>query len=48
MALLDSPKIIKKATEIYVEERFSIKKLLPQIKPYKKHKKIRIGYFSGL
>ena len=47
MALLDSPKIIKKATEIYVEERFSIKKLLPQIKPYKKHKKIRIGYFSG-
>ena len=47
MALIDDPKLQKKVTEIYLKDRFPKSDLLPNINIYPKHKKIRIGYFSG-
>ena len=47
MALIDDPKLQRKATEIYANDKFPISNVLPKIEHYPKHKKIRIGYFSA-
>jgi len=46
-ALIDSPELQRKATEIYANDKFPISNALPKIGRYPKHKKIRIGYFSA-
>ncbi|WP_416678939.1 tetratricopeptide repeat protein [Candidatus Pseudothioglobus sp. Uisw_016] len=47
MGLADDPKIQRKASEIYSSKKHPKSYTLKNIKPYPKHKKIRIGYFSG-
>ena len=47
MALIDDAELQEKVSKIYSKDRFPKSDLLPQIKYYPKHKKIRIGYFSG-
>ena len=47
MALLDDPELQHRVSQIYSKDKFPKSDLLPQIKHYPKHKKIRIGYFSG-
>jgi len=47
MALVDDPKLQRKAAEIYATDKFPISNALPKISRYPKHKKIRIGYFSA-
>ena len=47
MAILDSPQYIQKATEIYVNNKYPRSNFFPEISPYLKQKKIRIGYFSA-
>ncbi|MDC1015744.1 tetratricopeptide repeat protein [Candidatus Thioglobus sp.] len=46
-SLADDPNLEIKAHKIYSNDKFPKSDLLPQIKHYPKHKKIRIGYFSG-
>jgi len=47
LALIDDPEIQRKNAEIYAKDRYPQSHVLPKIKPYPKHKKIRIGYFSA-
>ena len=47
LGLIDDPKLQRKATEIYANDKFPISSLLPKIDRYHRHKKIRIGYFSS-
>ena len=47
MGLADDPKIQRKASEIYSLKKHPKSYTLKNIKPYPKHKKIRIGYFSS-
>ena len=47
MALLDDPIVLRKATEIYANDKFPKSYALPKIDHHPKHKKIRIGYFSA-
>ena len=47
MAILDSPMVIQKATEIYVNDKYPRSNFFPKITSYVKQKKIRIGYFSS-
>jgi len=47
LSLSDDPNLEIKAHKIYSKDKFPKSDLLPQIKHYPKHKKIRIGYFSG-
>ena len=47
MALVDDPIVLRKAAEIYANDKFPISNSLPKIEQYPKHKKIRIGYFSA-
>ena len=47
MALVDDPKLQRKAAEIYANDKFPISNALPKIEHHPKHKKIRIGYFSA-
>jgi len=47
LAYFESPELHKSATELYNRERYPLNKLSPRIKKYPRHKKIRIGYFSG-
>jgi len=47
MALVDDPIILRKATEIYVHDKFPKSHVLPKIDHHPKHQKIRIGYFSA-
>jgi predicted O-linked N-acetylglucosamine transferase (SPINDLY family) len=47
LGLIDDPKLQRKATEIYANDKFPISSLLPKIDRYHRHKKIRIGYFSA-
>ena len=47
LGLIDDPKLQRKVTEIYANDKFPISNLLPKIEHYPKHKKIRIGYFSA-
>jgi len=47
LGLIDDPKLQRKATEIYANDKFPISNVLPKIESYPKHKKIRIGYFSA-
>jgi protein O-GlcNAc transferase len=47
MALIDDPSLQRKATEIRVNSAYPKSGVLPKIDYYPKHKKIRIGYFSG-
>ena len=45
-SLIDSPSIHQKCSEIVANNRFPQSNVLPEIKPYEGHEKIRIGYFS--
>ena len=47
LALIDEPEIQKKTNEIYVKKECPAINVLPKIKHYPKHSKIRIGYFSA-
>ena len=47
LALIDDPEVQRKTAEIYVNEKYPQSHVLSQIERYPKHKKIRIGYFSG-
>ena len=47
MALVDDVEFQQKVSSIYSKDRFPKSNLLPEIKNHPKHKKIRIGYFSG-
>ncbi len=47
LALIDEPEIQKKTNEIYVKKECPTINVLPKIKRYPKHSKIRIGYFSA-
>ena len=47
LGLIDDPKIQRKTAEIYINEKYPQSHVLSKIKPYPKHKKIRIGYFSA-
>ncbi len=47
MALIDDPQIQRKTAEIYVNEKFPQRHVLPKIKRHPQHSKIRVGYFSA-
>jgi len=47
LGLIDDPQLHRKATEIYVNDKFPRNDILPIIESHPKHKKIRIGYFSA-
>ena len=47
LGLIDNPKLQRKASEIYANQKFPKNDLLPKIKHYSGHSKIRIGYFSA-
>jgi len=47
LALIDDPEVQRKTAEIYANEKYPQSDVLSQIERYPKHKKIRIGYFSG-
>jgi protein O-GlcNAc transferase len=46
-ALIDNPDLIRKATEIFINDKFPKSSSLPEISKLPKHSKIRIGYFSA-
>ena len=47
MGLVDDPALQRRATEIRVNSAYPNSNVLPKIDYYSRHKKIRIGYFSG-
>ena len=47
LALIDDPELHMKTAKILVSEKFPQSHVLSKIERYPKHKKIRIGYFSG-
>jgi len=47
LSLIDDPGLQRKVTEMYANEKYPQSNVLPKIELYPKHKKIRIGYFSG-
>jgi len=47
LGLIDDPKLQKKTSEIYANDNFPESNILPKIKLYKRHSRIRIGYFSA-
>ncbi|MFI3185651.1 MAG: hypothetical protein QX198_06680, partial [Methylococcaceae bacterium] len=47
LTLIDEPELHRKATEIYVNDKYPQSHILPNINHYPKHPKIRIGYFSA-
>ena len=47
LPLIDEPEIQRKTNEIYVKKECPVINVLPKIKRYPKHSKIRIGYFSA-
>jgi protein O-GlcNAc transferase len=47
LSILDDPALCKKATEIYVESNYSIKRTLNFPRKKLNNRKIRIGYFSA-
>ena len=47
MGLIDDPALHRKASEIFTNYHYPKNYTLCEITPYPKHKKIRIGYFSG-
>jgi len=47
LGLIDNPGLQRKAAEIYSLKKHTKSYALADIKPYPKHKKIRIGYFSS-
>ncbi|WP_416678937.1 tetratricopeptide repeat protein [Candidatus Pseudothioglobus sp. Uisw_016] len=47
LGLIDNPGLQRKASEIYSSKKHPKSYTLKNIKPYPKHKKIRIGYFSS-
>ena len=47
LVLVDEPEIQKKTNEIYVKKECPTINVLPKIKRYPKHSKIRVGYFSA-
>ncbi|MDB9975108.1 tetratricopeptide repeat protein [Candidatus Thioglobus sp.] len=47
MGLVDDPALQRRATEIRVNSAYPNSDVLPKIDYYSRHKKIRIGYFSG-
>ncbi len=47
LSLADNPEIQKKASEIFIKERYPLDNSLGAIKKYPKHQRIRLGYFSA-
>ena len=47
MGLIDKPDLQRQVTEIRINNEHPRRYLLPDINPYPKHPKIRIGYFSA-
>jgi len=47
LTLIDDSLIHRRTSEIYVNEKYSQSNVLKTISIYRRHKKIRIGYFSG-
>ena len=47
LALIDDPKIHRKAAETFSNNRVPKSNFFPKISHYYEHKKIRLGYFSG-
>ena len=47
LPLINEPDIQRKTNEIYVKKECPMLNVLPKIKHYPKHSKIRIGYFSA-
>ena len=47
LALVDDPKIHRKASETFYNDKVPRSNFFPKIPDYYEHKKIRIGYFSG-
>ena len=47
LALIDDPELQMKTAEIFVNEKYPQSHVLSKIERYPKHKKIRVGYFSG-
>ena len=47
LALVDSPLLHKKTSQTYINHIHPIRDFSSKIKPYPRHKKIRIGYYSA-
>ena len=47
LSLIDDPEVQRKTATIYANEKYPQSDVLSKIGRYPKHKKIRIGYFSG-
>ncbi|CAN4269201.1 Spy Predicted O-linked N-acetylglucosamine transferase, SPINDLY family [Methylophilaceae bacterium] len=47
LAVIDNPELQKKSAEIYINDKYPTSNVLPKIRKYLKHQKIRIGYFSA-
>ena len=47
LALIDSPELQRKATEIFVNDQYPQNFVLPEINYYPKHSKLKIAYFSA-
>jgi predicted O-linked N-acetylglucosamine transferase (SPINDLY family) len=47
LALIDDPAVQRKTAEIYVNEKYPVSHVLPEIDRYPHHPRIRIGYFSA-
>jgi predicted O-linked N-acetylglucosamine transferase (SPINDLY family) len=46
LSLVDNLEVHKKVAQIYAEDQCPLNPILGKIKPYSKHQKIRLGYFS--
>ena len=47
LGLIDDPSLQRQAAEIFTNDQYPKKYALPEIQQYKKHPRIRIGYFSA-
>ena len=47
MPLINDPKLLRKNTEVFINQMHPKNQILPLIESYKMRKKIRIGYFSA-
>ena len=47
LGLIDDPSLQRKAAEIFTNDQYPKKYVLPEIQQYQKHPRIRIGYFSA-
>ena len=47
LGLIDDPSLQRQAAEIFTNDQYPKKYVLPEIQQYQKHPRIRIGYFSA-